>query len=164
MECFHESMLEYRRQLEKGVIQEAYRGLMDYFNALRIYFKTNYPDHFVSGSIYYGYMDMTYFSFTPESLKQRKLKIAIVFIHEGFRFEVWLAASNRAVQREYWDLFREHDLEKYRIVKPAKGVDAILEHILIDNPDFHDLDTLTKQIERDTLEFIKNIEILLATQ
>jgi hypothetical protein len=41
-------------------------------------------------------------------------------------------------------LFREHDLEKYRIVQPAKGVDAILEHILIDNPDFHDLHALTK--------------------
>ena len=164
MGCFHESMLEYRRQLEKGVIQEAYRGLMTYFNSLRTYFNKTYPEHSVSGSIYYGYMDMTYFSFTPESLKQRKLKIAIVFIHEGFRFEVWLAASNRAIQREYWELFREHDWEKYSIVKPAKGVDAILEHILIDNPDFHDLDTLTKQIERDTLEFIKNIEILLATQ
>ena len=28
-------MQEYRKQLEKGVIQDAYRGLVDYFNALR---------------------------------------------------------------------------------------------------------------------------------
>jgi hypothetical protein len=162
MESFHESMLEYKKQLEKGAIQEAYRGLMDYFNALRAYFKKKYPDHYVSGSVYYGYMDMTYFSFTPESLKRRKLKIAIVFVHDAFRFEVWLAASNRTVQTEYWKLFSERDWEKYHIVKPAKGVDAILDHILIGNPDFRDFDTLTKQIENGTLKFIKNVEAFLA--
>ena len=36
---------------------------------LRTQLKNKYPDYFVSGSIYYGYMDMTYFSFFPESLK-----------------------------------------------------------------------------------------------
>lgn len=47
---------------------------------LKTYFK-KYPDYFVSG-LNYGYMDMTYFSFLPGSLKNRKLKVAIVFIHE----------------------------------------------------------------------------------
>lgn len=68
---------------------------------LRTHFHKKYPDAFVSGSIYYGYMDMTYFSFTPKSLQQRKLKIAIVFVHESFRFEVWLAAYNKQVQQNY---------------------------------------------------------------
>jgi len=30
MSSFQEYMDEYRKQLEKGVIQRAYRGLMDY--------------------------------------------------------------------------------------------------------------------------------------
>ena len=98
MESFHESMLEYRRQLEKGAIKEAYRGLMEFFSALRVYLKKKYPDYFVSGSVYYGFMDMTYFSFTPESIKRHKLKTAIVFIHDKFRFEDWLAGNNRTVQ------------------------------------------------------------------
>ena len=164
MDSFHNSMHEYRKQLEKGAIQEAYRGLMDFFNALRVYLKTEYPDYTVSGSIYYGYMDMTYFSFFPQSLKRRKLKIAIVFVHDKFRFEVWLAGNNRAVQTEYWKLFRERDWKKYHVATPAKGVDAILDHILIDNPDFRDLDALTKQIERGTLTFIKDVEAFLANQ
>jgi hypothetical protein len=164
MESFHESMLEYRRQLEKGAIQEAYRELMDYFNALRSYFKKKYSDHHVSGGVYYGYMDMTYFSFSPKSLKHRKLKIAIVFVHEAFRFEVWLAASNRTVQTEYWKLFNERDWEKYHIATPAKGVDAILDHVLVDCPDFRDLNALTKQIENGTLKFIEDIETFLANQ
>jgi hypothetical protein len=42
-----------------------------------------------------------------------------------------------------------------------KGVDSILEHVLVDNPDFGDLDFLTKQIEKGTLEFIENVESFL---
>ena len=160
--AFHEYMKEYKEQLEKGAIQEAYRGLMDYFNALRAYFKKNYPTYFVSGSVYYGYMDMTYFSFTPESLKQRKLKVAIVFVHEAFRFEVWLVGYNRAIQKQYWALFTECDWKKYHVETPAKGVDAILDHVLINDPDFSDLDSLTKQIERGTLKFTKDVENFLS--
>ena len=73
MGTFHESMKVYRKQLEEGYIIEAYRGLMEYFQDLRLYFKKKYPDFFVSG-IYYGYMDMTYFSFTPKSLRNNKIK------------------------------------------------------------------------------------------
>ena len=105
---------------------------------------------------------MTYFALFPESLKRRKLKIAIVFLHEAFRFEVWLVGFNRAIQAEYWKLFTDSDWTKYHIETPAKGVDAILDHILIDDPDFRDLDALTTKIERGTLKFIKDVEGFLA--
>ena len=95
LESFHESMVEYRKQLEKGAIKEAYRGLMDYIMGLKSYFSNKYPEYSVSGSIYCGYMDMTYFSLVPELLKRRKLKVAIVFVHETFRFEVWLSGQNK---------------------------------------------------------------------
>jgi hypothetical protein len=162
METFHEYMNEYRRQLKKGAIKVAYKGLMEYIMDLRTYFKNKYPDYFVSGSIYYGYMDMTYFSFFPKSLKDLNLKIAIVFIHDAFRFEVWLAGINKQVQTKYWKLFKESDWNKYHIVSTTKGVDSIVEYILVDNPDFSDLDTLTKQIERETLKFIKDVESFLS--
>ena len=162
MESFHEHMNEYRKQLRKGAIIEAYRGLMDYFKNLRLHFKSKYPDYFVSGSIYYGFMDMTYFAFFPKSLKRQKLKIAIVFLHKEFRFEVWLVGINRTIQKEYWKLFTDSNWTKYHIATPAPGVDAILDHILITNPDFRDLDTLTKQIEKGTLKFIKDVEHFLS--
>ena len=158
MESFQEYMNEYRKQLEKGAINKAYKGLMEYIMSLRTHFKNKYPDYFVSGSIYSGYMDMTYFSFFPKSFKDRKLKIAIVFIHEAFRFEVWLAGNNKQVQSKYWQLFKESDWNKYHIVSTTQGVDSIVEHILVDDPDFNDLDTLTVQIERESLKFIKDIE------
>jgi hypothetical protein len=162
MESFHEYMNEYYKQLKKGDIKEAYKGLMGYFRDLRLHFKNKYPDYFVSSSIYYGYMDMTYFSFSPNSLKHRKLKTAIVFVHDTFRFEVWLAGNNKNVQTKYWKLLKESDWNKYHIVPTTKGVDYIIDHILIDNPDFSDLDTLTKQIESGTLKFIKDVEGFLS--
>lgn len=164
MNQFHEYMNEYKRQMEKGVIQKAYQGLMKYILDLRTYFQNQYPDFFISGSIYYGYMDMTYFSFFPESLRQRNLKIAIVFIHETSRFEVWLAAKNKRVQSEYWKLIKESGWDKYTLVTSVKGFDSILEQVIVKNPDFRDLDRLTRQIEAGTLEFIRDIEDFISQQ
>jgi hypothetical protein len=162
MESFHEYINEYRKQIEKGSINKAYKGLMEYILTLRTYFKNKYPDYFVSGSVYFGYMDMTYFSFYPKSLGRRKLKIAIVLIHESMRFEVWLAGYNKQVQSKYWKIIRESSWNKYHIVPTTKGADSILEHILVDDPDFRDLDKLTKQIERGTMKFIEDIESFLS--
>jgi hypothetical protein len=162
MESFHDSMNEYRKQLEKGVIQKAYRGLMGYIMDLRTHFKNKYPDYVVSGSIYYGYMDMTYFSFYPKSLKNRNLKIAIVFIHDTLRFEAWLAGQNKQVQAKYWKLFRESGWNQYRLVPTTKGADSIIEYDLVETPDFGELETITTQIEIKTLKFIEDIESFLS--
>lgn len=156
MESLREHMLEYRKQLEKGHVQEAYRGLMSYMMDLRTYLKNKYSEYTVSG-IYQGYMDMTYFSFTPDSLKSLKLKIAVVFIYDTFKFEVWLAGSNKNVQKEYWELFSEMGLNKYHIPSDIKGIDSIVENVLVENPDFGDLDSLTQEIEDGTLKFMEDM-------
>ena len=157
MESLPEYMKEYRRQMEKGVIQKAYQGLLEYIMDLRTQFNKKFPD-FAPGNIYHGYMDMTYFPIFPKSLKNRKLKIAIVFIHDTIRFEVWLVGYNKQIQAKYWKLFKESTWKKYRIPSIIKGADSILEYTLVDNPDFSDLDALTTQIENGTLTFINDIE------
>ncbi len=162
MELLSEYINEYKRQLKKGDIQKAFRGLMEYILYLKTYLKNKYPDYFVSGNIYYGYMDMTYFSFFPESMKTRNLKAAIVFNYDQFRFEIWLAGYNKQVQQKYWELFKESDWSKYRVVPTTKGVDSIIEDVLADNPDFDNLDLLTKQIEAGALNFIKDVEGFLS--
>jgi hypothetical protein len=163
MESFQEYVDEYRKQMDKGAIQKAYKGLMEYIMSLKTHLKTKYPDYSVSGSIYYGYMDMTYFSFFPESLKQRSLKVAIVFIHKTCTFEIWLAGYNKQVQATYWKLFKESGWNKYRIVSTIEGEDSIIEYKLTDNPDFNDLEALTSQIEGAVLNFIKDIESFLSS-
>ena len=162
MENFNDIMLEYRDQLKKGVIQKAYKGLMEYLMDLRAYFNNKYPDHFVPGNIYFGYMDMTYFSFTSKALKDRNLKVAIVFVHEAFRFEAWLAAINKQVQEKTWKMIKESGWDKYHLVPNVKGNDAILEHVLVGDPDFGDQNALTMQIEKGTLKFIQDVERLFS--
>ncbi len=161
MRSFHEYVDEFQIQLQKGQIQQAYRGLMEYMLGLKSYLKKKYPDYFVSGSMYYGYMDMTYFSIIPKFFKDKKLKFAIVFNFETFGFEVWLSAVNKNVLMEYWNLIKERNWDKYRIVKPGKGIDSILEFSLVNNPDFRNIDSLTKEIEKGTLNFINDVEKFL---
>ena len=161
MESLSDFINVYRKQLEKGAIQRAYQGLMKYIMDLRTQLSKKFPD-FAPGNIYHGYMDMTYFPISPESLKSRKLKIAVVFNYDQFRFEVWLAGYNKQIQQKYWILFQESVWNKYRIPSAIKGVDSIAEYTLAENPDFDDLDGLTKQIEKGTLNFISDIEDFLS--
>jgi arsenate reductase-like glutaredoxin family protein len=48
------------------------------------------------------------------------------------------------------------------IPSDTKGVDYILKDILVENPDFNNLDDLTEQIENGTLKFIENVERFLS--
>ena len=147
----------FKKLLQEGTIQKAYRGLMDYIMNLKTYLKKRHPDYFVSSSLYVGYMDMTYFSFTSPSLKDRNLKIAVVFNYDAFRFEVWLGGYNKQVQEEYWKLFKQSDWKKYHLVPGIEGFDSILENTLVEDPDFDRSDELTKQIEEKTMLFINDV-------
>lgn len=158
-----ESMAEFRKQIQQGIVQQAYRGLLEYMLGLRTYFAGIFPGGAVAGSVYHGYMDMTYFALFPEALRQRKLKVAVVFVYDTFRFEVWLSAANKQVQARYWTLFRESKWDRYRVVPALEGADSILEHILVDDPDWDDPDGLTRQIEAATRHFVGEVEDFLST-
>ncbi|MHB8136310.1 MAG: DUF7000 family protein [Anaerolineaceae bacterium] len=158
MAALQESISEYKNQLEKGEIQKAYKGILEYLMSLRTHFEKQYPDWTVPGGLYTGYMDMSYFSIIPPSLKERKLKIAVVFIHDACRFEVWLAGVNKGVQAEYWQMIKESGWDLYEPVATTQGADAIIEHILILDPDFDDLDGLTRQIQNGVQVFSANID------
>jgi len=161
MHTIHEDMEAFQKQLRDGSIQRAYRTLLSYIMSLRAHFKKRYPDFAVSG-LYQGYLDMTYFALTPSALKHHSLKIALVFNYETFRFGVWLVGRNRQVQRRYWELFEGSQWTDYRVVTPAKGVDAIVAYDLAEDFDFDDPDALTSTIEVATIAFIDDMERFLS--
>ena len=161
MQSIQENMNRFRKELKAGAIQKAYKALIDYILDLRAHFKNRYSRYSISG-LYQGYMDMTYFAIVPPSLKDRDLKIAIVFNYETFKFEAWLSGTNREVQRKYWELIRDSQWTEYRVVTPAKGVDSIIECDLSKSFDFGDLDKITESIEANTVAFIDNIERFLS--
>ena len=160
MESLNNHILEYQMHLGKGQIQKAYRGIMAIMSGLIKYLKSRRPD-FIAGSIYFGYMDMTYFPFTPAVLKARKLKIAIVYLHEEGRFEIWLSGSNRKIQAEYIKLLQLKTSGKYNVSVVMPGVDSIIESVLVEKPDFDNPEELKKLIEAKIIEFANDIIRLL---
>jgi hypothetical protein len=163
-DSIRENIEEFRKQLEEGSIQKAYRALFSFLAGLRTHFVNKYGASAVSG-LYQGYLDMSYFALFPPALKRRGLKVAIVFNYDAFRFEAWLSARNRKVQRQYWELLGNRRWSGYRVVAPAAGIDSILECDLAGGAGGFDLshpDALISRIENATAVFIDDIEKSLA--
>ena len=161
MEKLNYSLREYTSQLSKGHIQKAYKGIMNFMSDLRAFFGSKYPDYNAS-SLYFGYMDMTYFAFTPSVLKKMKLKIAIVFLHEECKFEAWLAGDNRRIQAEYVALLSHKNIGRYTLSKILPGVDSIIESLIIEQPDFDNPAELKKQIEISIIKFAEDINSIIS--
>ena len=161
MESLNNHIQDYTKQLSKGHIQKAYRGIMAFMSALSAYLENKYQNY-STGALYFGYLDMTYFAFTPSDLKNRKLKIAIVYIHEQGRFEIWLVGNNRKIQAEYIELMRQKNIGEYKLSQVMPGVDSIIASVLVEQPDFDHPEELKKQIETKTVTFINDIILLLS--
>ena len=160
MNTLNKDIRELRKRLSDGSIQRAYREIVSYMSRLRKKF-TDQRGERAAGALYQGYFDMTFFSLFSDELKKRDLKLAVVFNYESFGFEVWLAARNRKIQKQYWKLFLDADYKKHRLVEPAAGIDAIVTAVLAENYPQEDEDSLTTRIvagvtafERDMLSFL----------
>ena len=149
---------DYKRQMESGAIQKAYKGIIEYTMHLRTHFKNNYPEYFI-GSFYQGYMDMTYFPVIPNILKDKKLKLAIVFDHLKFQFEIWLSGQNRNIQNEYLKLIKKKVVDENYII--TENPDSIIEMVVIENPDFKELNKITAEIETCIMKFTTDIKDIL---
>lgn len=160
MGSLNDDIREYTNQLGKGTIQKAYKGIMTFMSELKAYLEGKYPEYSAS-ALYFGYMDMTYFAFTPAALRDMKLKAAIVFLHEECRFEAWLAGSNRQVQAEFIESLKKKDTGKYKLSKVSPGVDSIIETIIAAQPDFDKPEELKRIIEAGLMEFLKDIKNML---
>jgi hypothetical protein len=155
-------MKVFKKTLGDGHIITAYQGLMEFIRELRSHFMGHFPEYEVPGNVYYGYLDMTYFSILPPFLKDRGLKIAIVFVYDTFRFEVWLSGRNRNVQVETSRLLQESGWQSYPLTPDPDKADSILEKVLVENPDFSDIQKLTQKITGGTREFIHDVESFFA--
>lgn len=134
----------YKEQLKKGHIQEAYVGLVKYVTRLGTTLSKNLSERYWFGNLFQGYMDYTYFYYSNDLLKKRKLKMGLVLNHTKMQFEIWLLGQTIPIQEKYWQYFKTTKWNKDRTTKPQY---SILETTLIEKPNFNDLDTLSKQIE-----------------
>ena len=161
MNTLDKDIRELREHLSDGSVQRAYTGIITYMSRLRKVFAERKSERSVSG-LYQGYFDMTYFALFSDALKERGLKLAVVFNYETFGFEVWLAARNRKVQRQYWELLSNTGYRKHQLVEPAVGIDAIATTMLAADYSMEAEDSLTKQIVEGVTVFGRDIESFLS--
>ncbi|GGF16179.1 DUF7000 family protein [Flavobacterium limi] len=134
----------YKEQLKKGDIQEAYVGLVKYVTRLGTTLSKNLSGHYSFGSLFQGYMDYTYFYYSNDFLKKRKLKMGLVLNHSKMQFEIWLLGQTIPIQEKYWEYFKSTKWNEDKTTRPQY---SILETVLIEKPTFNDLDKLSKEIE-----------------
>ncbi|HSP21286.1 MAG TPA: hypothetical protein VLQ20_03050 [Planococcus sp. (in: firmicutes)] len=153
MKTLNQLIHEYTSQLQDGEIQTAYRGILAFIGKLRTGLIKKYPQNDI-GSMYQGYMDMTFFSFKTEQLKNKGLKIAIVYLHEKGVFEVWLSARNREIAKKYEFLQTVDMPADVLVFHDEANPDAIIECTLTSTPDFEDPDSLAAVIDQGTQKFV----------
>jgi hypothetical protein len=160
MKTLNELISDYTYHLQQGEIQLAYKGILEFIGKLRADFIKKYP-HYDISSIYQGYMDMSYFSLTTKPLKDKGLKIAIVYLHEKGNFEVWLSARNREISKLYDSAFWGKNFDKITVFHDDNNQDAIIECILTSSPNFEEQVILADIIEQGIEAFITSISNLL---
>ena len=160
METIKDVMKEYQKQLQKGWIQKAYGEIMGFMNGLRTHLKRTYPEDQIGG-LYQWYMDMTYFSFTPRELKERNLRIAVVYLHQENLFEAWLTGVNRSEALKTMEKLKMLETYGYEVFEPVNGVDYIIRRVLSKTPDFEEKKKLMDEIERKCLLFRQEMTVLM---
>ncbi len=154
MKTLNDQIKIYKNTLDQGDIQTAYRAIIRFILDLKIYLKNEYPTHAI-GQLYQGYMDISFITFTPPTLKAKKLKITLVFIHGEAAFEVWLCGNNKKEHYKYFNLFKQSDWNQYPLNMADN--DAIIKYKLIESPDFNNLNGLMEEIEKEANIFEKAI-------
>ena len=105
---FDPAFLEtYCTLLQTTDLQKAYQEFIRLFRFLRNELERQMLDFRFQSSITENAMDYAYFSFTDPGLKEKGLKLVVVFDHKNFQLEVWLSGVNRTAQcrwAERWSI------------------------------------------------------------
>lgn len=160
MESLQQCVKEYTELVQAGRIATAYKGIMTFMTGLERFLAAQHPECNAT-ALYFGYMDMTYFAFTPPVLAAKKLKIAIVYLHDLGLFELWLGGANRKVQAEYIDLLTSRPHDGYMLSAVSPGVDSIIESRIAERPDFDQPEELMRLLERRWTGFVEDILAML---
>ncbi len=163
MTYLNDCIAEYTSRLKEGKLQIAYKGIMSFMSQLKAHIESTHTEY-NAGALYFGYMDMTYFALTPPPLKNLKLKVAVVYLHKKNRFEIWLAAANRAVQGRYIESLKGKNTCGYALSEVSPGVDSILWTHLAEKPDFDNAEKLCGSIETAAVKFINGVYSILNIQ
>lgn len=149
----------YKELLRTTNIVECYQEFIKLFRYVRVVLEKSMPEYKFQGSIVENGMDYSYFLFTNDHLKEKGLKIAVVFVHREFQFKVWLSGFNRKYQSKYYDLLKGKTIPFELTDNPTRN-DYILSVTLERSVDISDGSLLIKEIERVSKDLVMLVETL----
>ncbi len=155
------NLKSYKKKSPQCEEQVDYHDLINYMKELRAYFIKEYESYFKGGNVYQGNSDYSYFSLTTEELKKQKLKFVIILNHKQPSFSICLSGQNKRIRKKYWKIFKGGDWNTYHVVESIDDSLFIIDHTIVEKPDFGNRKTLTKQIESESLKFINELTEIL---
>lgn len=141
--------------------QLSYHEMIKYMKELRAFFGKEYDTYFKLGKVYQENPDFSYFSLTTEELKKQKLKFVIILNHKLINFSICLSGQNKSIRKKYWEMFKNSDWDKYHLAESITNSLSIIDHTIVEQPDFDNRILLTKQIETESLKFINVLKGIL---
>ncbi len=156
----NQQVKKYHQLINDENLEQAYCIIMSTMSQLKVTWDTRYPE-MPSGSLYQGFLDMTFISVKPAGLSDLDLKVSIVYLHQRNSFEGWLVARNRKIQSDIHQKLQSQPLGKYNLTVLAPGVDAIIDTVLIQHPDFDDPASLIEEVIKNSLNFISDMQKLV---
>lgn len=152
---------DYGRLVRQGDILLAYQNIMRRMRALRVGIQKDFPEFNVAAQLYQGEMDVSYFTMAPDFLKDRGLKLGLVFVHEKSAFELWLWAKNKKVQEDYRQRLAKKDLTPFTISSDQWWVRSIIEWPILEDPSFDQSDKLMCDVEVAIINFLEALDKIL---
>jgi hypothetical protein len=155
-------LADFKAQLRKGRIQQAYRHIFTMFADLAGELKSARQGAVSVNSLYHGYLDMTYLPVTTDVLKDHGFKIAVVFDYASFGFELWLSAVNRKKRMDMLAVLADAAISGYTPVGRDANTDAIIEHKPAGLDDLGNRKQVVSRLGKETLRFIDDMEKFVA--
>lgn len=150
-------LLEYKELLQTTRLIACYQEFIRLFRWVRIELEKRMPEYKFQGSITENGMDFSYFQFTSPRLKENGLKVAVVFVHRDFQFQVWVSGFNRRHQAHYYNAWKEH-LLPFELTSSPTQTDYILRAPLREPANLSDGAALLDQIQNlaeNLLQFVE---------
>lgn len=154
MHNFDKNKLDmYRYLLATTDIQQAYQEFVDLFRFVRIELEKQLPQYNFSSHIVENRLDFAYFQLTDEALKNKGLKIQVVFVHKTYCFEVWVSRYNRQIQQKYYRILKDQTIKYYLNSLPA-SIDYIFKSTLDGIEDIAVSQEVVVQVKHVVLEIV----------
>ena len=150
----------YCRAVREGDLPHAYRGILSALMAFKAGWEIAHPEDSV-GSLYQGYLDMSFVAVAPAVFGARRLKISLVYLHESGVFTLWLTAGNRAIQAQTSQELAKKPLGSYSLSELKPGVDAIVSQDITPPYNFDEPERLTARLIDSAEQFLFDMKSLL---